>query len=101
MFWLFAFFKKKFEKHVKHCAGMPGIWCKFKNQNFITLDKNCKFRVDFHFAAYFDFETTNRSILSLFSCKVLIKPNPENFSMIHADRSLFTWFFWDRYELDA
>ena len=48
----------KFEKHLKHCSGKPGIIYNFSNQSLISYEDNFKSKGDIPFTIYFDFETT-------------------------------------------
>ena len=51
--------KKILERHLQACSSVPGIICKFENQNIQTFLDNMKFMGDLPFSIYFDFETTS------------------------------------------
>ena len=48
----------KFERHLKHCSGKPGIIYSFNNSSLISYEDNFKSKGDLPFTVYFDFETT-------------------------------------------
>ena len=50
--------KKKFDRHLKHCTGKPGIVYDFNNPLLISYEDNFKSKGDLPFSIYFDFETT-------------------------------------------
>lgn len=50
------FSKKRCEDHLKNSEGVPGLLCKFENQNLITLEDNYKSTGDFLFETYSDLE---------------------------------------------
>ena len=54
----FAHNQKKFEKHLKHCSGKPGVIYNFTNQSLVSYKDNFKAKGDLPFCVYFDFETT-------------------------------------------
>ena len=51
--------KKSLQRHLNSCGHMPGILCKFENQNIQTFFNNVKFMGDVSFSIYFHFETTS------------------------------------------
>ena len=54
----FAHNQKKFERHLKHCSGKPGVIYNFTNQSLVSYEDNFKGKGDLPFCVYFDFETT-------------------------------------------
>ena len=54
----FAHNQKKFEKHLKHCSGKPGVIYNFTNQSLVSYKDNFRAKGDLPFCVYFDFETT-------------------------------------------
>ena len=54
----FAHNQKKFERHLKHCSGKPGVIYNFTNQSLVSYEDNFKAKGDLPFCVYFDFETT-------------------------------------------
>ena len=50
--------ESKYQRHMKHCSGKPGIIYNFTNQSLISYEDNFKSKGDLRFAMYFDFETT-------------------------------------------
>ena len=54
----FAHNQKKFERHLKHCSGKPGVIYNFTNQSLVSYEDNFKAKDDLPFCIYFDFETT-------------------------------------------
>ena len=55
---IFAHNQKKFERHLKHCSGKPGVIYNFNNQSLVSYEDNFKAKGDLPFCVYFDFETT-------------------------------------------
>ena len=55
---LFAHNQKKFERHLKHCSGKPGIIYNFSNQSLVSYEDNFKAKGDLPFCVYFGFKTT-------------------------------------------
>ena len=49
---------RKYQNHLKHCSGKPGIIYNFTNQSLISYEDNFKSKGDLPFSMYFDFETT-------------------------------------------
>ena len=49
---------RKFQRHIKHCSGRPGIIYNFTNQSLISYEDKFKSKGDLPFTIYFDFETT-------------------------------------------
>ena len=54
----FAHNQKKFERHLKHCLGKPGVIYNFSNQSLISYEDNFKAKGNLPFCVYFDFEIT-------------------------------------------
>ena len=54
----FAHNQKKFERHLKHCSGKPGVIHNFTNQSLVSYEDNFKAKGDLPFYVYFDFKTT-------------------------------------------
>ena len=54
----FVHANSKFERHLKHCSGKPGIIYNFNKQSLISYEDNFKSKGDLPFTIYFDFETT-------------------------------------------
>ena len=49
----------KFDSHIKHCTGQPGIICNFKVKNLVTFVDYIKYKGDIPLTAYIDFETNS------------------------------------------
>ena len=54
----FAHNQKKFERHLRHCSGKPGVIYNFTNQSLVSYEDNFKAKGDLPFCVYFDFQTT-------------------------------------------
>ena len=54
----FAHNQNKFERHLKHCSGKPGVIYNFTDQSLVSYEDNFKAKDDLPFCVYFDFETT-------------------------------------------
>ena len=50
--------QKKFERHLKHCSGKPGVIYNFTNQSLVSYEDSFKAKGDLPFCVCFDFETT-------------------------------------------
>ena len=50
--------KDRWQKHLIHCTGIPGVVYNFNNQNLVTYQDNLKHKGDIPITIYFDFETT-------------------------------------------
>ena len=47
-----------FQRHIKYCAGKPGVVYDFNIQNLVTFKDNLKYKGDLPLCVYADFETT-------------------------------------------
>ena len=72
-----------FERHIKYCAGKPGVVYDFNTQNLVTFEDNLKYKGDLSLCVYTaptdDCQSTeNRSMYATQSLIVLFLPGIQN-----------------------